>query len=122
MHAGRVEHGDEEDAAGCQVMGVYLDPQCNLPLFRSCDPATSQAAGRRAEEFVSKHERTILAALAQGPGTKDEIASRCGLSEQQVVRRRAGMLRKQLVVLTGELRPTPSGCMAEVWMAKECQE
>lgn len=102
-------------------MGIYLDAECDLPLFRLGDPGTSRLAGHQAEAFISRHERTILAALAEGPGTKDEIASRCGLTEQQVVRRRAGMLRKQLVVLTGELRPTPSGCMAEVWMAKECQ-
>jgi len=87
----------------------------DLPLFRRSDPPTSKAAGRAAREFVGDHERRILEALAAGPGTKDEIASRCGLSEQQVVRRRARLLRHGLVVLTGERRRTPSGNTAEVW-------
>ena len=86
-----------------------------LPLFRRSDPETSKAAGVAAREFLGDHERRILEALAAGPGTKDEIASRCGLTEQQVARRRAGLLRHGLVVLTGERRRTPSGNTAEVW-------
>lgn len=88
-----------------------------LPLFRRTDPVTSKAAGRaaRATGLVGRHERLILEALAAGPGTKDEIAARCGLTEQQVARRRAGLLRYGLVVLTGERRRTPSGNTAEVW-------
>ena len=86
-----------------------------LPLFRRTDPVTSKAAGQAAREFLGDHERRILEALVAGPGTKDEIASRCGLTEQQVARRRAGLLRHGLVVLTGERRRTPSGNTAEVW-------
>jgi len=85
------------------------------PLFRRTDPVTSKIAGTMAREFKGDHERRILEALAAGPGTKDEIASRCGLTEQQVVRRRAALLRHGLVVLTGERRRTPSGNTAEVW-------
>lgn len=87
----------------------------DLPLFRRSDPETSKAAGRAAKEFLGHHERLIVEALAAGPGTKDEIAARCGLTEQQVARRRAGLLRHGLVVLTGERRRTPSGQTAEVW-------
>lgn len=87
----------------------------DLPLFRRSDPPTSKAAGRAARGFLGDHERRILAALEAGPGTKDEIAARCGLTEQQVARRRAGLLRGGLVVLTGERRRTPSGQTAEVW-------
>lgn len=95
----------------------YADTLDTLPLFRSTDPETSKAAGRAAREtgLVGRHERLILEALAAGPGTKDEIADRCGLSEQQVARRRAGLLRHGLVALTGERRRTPSGNTAEVW-------
>ena len=95
----------------------YPDTIDTLPLFRRTDPPTSKAAGRAAREFLGDHERRILEALADGPGTKDEIASRCGLTEQQVARRRAGLLRHGLVVLTGERRRTPSGNTAEVWKA-----
>jgi predicted ArsR family transcriptional regulator len=90
------------------------DADCG-PLFRATDPVTSKIAGTMAREFKGDHERRILEALAAGPGTKDEIAGRCGLTEQQVVRRRAALLRHGLVVLTGERRRTPSGNTAEVW-------
>jgi hypothetical protein len=61
-------------------MSVDIDSQCDLPLFRRADPVTSKIAGTMAREFKGDHERQILEALAAGPGTKDEIASRCGLS------------------------------------------
>jgi len=93
----------------------YSPPVDYGPLFRTTDPVTSKIAGTMAREFKGDHERRILEALAAGPGTKDEIASRCGLTEQQVVRRRAALLRHGLVVLTGERRRTPSGNTAEVW-------
>jgi len=93
----------------------YAQAEDVLPLFRRTDPVTSKIAGTMAREFKGDHERRILEALAAGPGTKDEIASRCGLSEQQVARRRAALLRHGLVVLTGERRRTPSGNLAEVW-------
>lgn len=93
----------------------YAAAEDVLPLWRSCDRQTSRDAGRNARTFIGDHERRILEALAAVPGTKDEIAERCGLTEQQVVRRRAGLLRHGLVVLTGERRRTPSGNMAEVW-------
>ena len=58
----------------------YADTLHTLPLFRRTDPDTSKAAGEAAREFLGEHERLILEALAAGPGTKDEIAGRCGLS------------------------------------------
>ena len=96
-------------------MPTFIDGQCDLPLFRRTDPVTSKIAGVAAREFKGDHERRILEALASGPGTKDEIAGRCGLSEQQVIRRRAALLRSGLVVLTGDTRRTASGSTAEVW-------
>jgi predicted ArsR family transcriptional regulator len=93
----------------------YSPPVDYGPLFRTTDPVTSKIAGTMAREFKGDHERRILEALAAGPGTKDEIAGRCGLSEQQVIRRRAGLLRSGLVVLTGDMRRTVSGNPAEVW-------
>jgi predicted ArsR family transcriptional regulator len=93
----------------------YSPPVDYGPLFRTTDPVTSKIAGTMAREFKGDHERRILEALAAGPGTKDEIAGRCGLTEQQVIRRRAGLLRSGLVVLTGDMRRTASGNPAEVW-------
>ena len=76
-----------------------------LPLFaaaRRTDPPTSKAAGLASRAFASGHGRRILEALASGPGTKDEIAARCGLDEQQVARRMHELKRRGLVVEVGE--------------------
>ena len=98
-------------------MPAYIDSQCDLPLFRRTDPVTSKIAGTMAREFKGDHERRILEALAAGPGTKDEIASRCGLSEQQVARRMHGLARAGLVETTGTTRPSASGRPERVWRA-----
>jgi predicted ArsR family transcriptional regulator len=98
----------------------YLDTAArvaDLPLFRRTDPVTSKIAGVAAREFKGEHERRILEALAAGPGTKDEIASRCGLTEQQVARRMHGLARAGLVVATGGTRPSASGRPERVWRA-----
>ena len=95
----------------------YTPPLNTLPLFRRTDPVTSKIAGTMAREFKGDHERRILEALAAGPGTKDEIASRCGLSEQQVARRMHGLARAGLVETTGTTRPSASGRPERVWRA-----
>jgi len=86
-------------------MPTFIDSQCDLPLFASArrnDPPTSKAAAVAATAFASGHCRKILDALAAGPGTKDEIARRCGLTEQQVARRMHELRRVGLVVEVGE--------------------
>lgn len=93
----------------------YADTLDTLPLFRRSDPDTSKAAGTRAREFLGEHERRILEALAVGPGTKDELAHRCGLTEQQVARRMAGMKRRGLVRPTLERGISASGCTETVY-------
>ena len=93
----------------------YAAPESVLPLFRRTDPPTSKAAGVAAREFLGDHERLILEALAAGPGTKDEIAARCGLTEHLVARRMNGLARLGRVADTGTTRSTASGRMATVW-------
>lgn len=88
-----------------------------LPLFRRTDPVTSKVAGTAARAFAGEHQRKILEALAAGPGTKDEIAQRCGLTEQQVARRMHGLHMAGLVALTGGTRPSASGRPERVWQA-----
>jgi len=107
------------------VSDYYLDVVtrlADLPLFaaaRKTDPPTSHAAARQVESFRGEHERRILDALAAGPGTKDEIAARCQLSEQQVARRMHGLARRGKVSDTGITRSTASGRMATV--SKACE-
>ena len=77
----------------------------DLPLWRAArrnDPPTSKAAGANSRRFAGGHCRRILEALAIGPGTKDEIAARCGLDEQQVARRMHELRRAGLVMELGE--------------------
>ena len=95
------------------------DSIATLPLFRRAGRATSKAAAERVSEFGGEHERLILQALSQGPAHKDSIAERCGLTEQQVVRRLRAMERAGLVQRTNETRPTASGRQATVWRAKD---
>lgn len=95
----------------------YSESVADMPLFRSTDPVTSKLAGVAAREFKGDHERRILEALAAGPGTKDEIASRCGLSEQQVARRMHGLARAGLVETTGTTKPSASGRPERVYRA-----
>jgi predicted Rossmann fold nucleotide-binding protein DprA/Smf involved in DNA uptake len=86
-------------------MGTYIESDADLPLVALCrraDPPTSRSAASTAPTFVGSHEDRILAALAAGPGTKDELAVRCGLTEQQVARRMHELRRRGLVVEIGE--------------------
>jgi predicted ArsR family transcriptional regulator len=86
-------------------MGTYIEQDADLPLVALCrrnDPPTSRSAAANAPTFAGSHEERILAALAAGPGTKDELAGRCGLTEQQVARRMHELRRRGLVVEIGE--------------------
>lgn len=88
-----------------------VDACLDLPLWRAArrsDPATSKAAGRASRRFAGGHCRKILEALAIGQGTKDEIAVRCGLTEQQVARRMHELVGGGLVLEVGEA-VSPSG-------------
>ncbi len=95
-------------------MGTFIDACVDLPLFaaaRRSDPQTSKAAGQASRAFAGGHCRLILDALAIGPGTKDSIAARCGLTEQQVARRMHELVRGGLVERTGREVMSASGCM-----------
>lgn len=98
-------------------MGTYIEANADIPLFRlarASDKLTSKAAGANAEAFSGGHEAKILAALSAGPGTKDQIAVRCGLTEQQVIRRMHKLEADGKVVAVGE-DISPSGCRETVW-------
>lgn len=86
---------------------------------RNTDPAASHAAANQVHEFVGKHADRIYTALAKhGPMTKDEIASRTGLTPVQVDRRLPEMQRDGDVEPTGEHRRSRSGREERVWKVK----
>lgn len=100
-------------------MGTFIEAAADLPLVRhmlarSKDKPTSQAAAANATRFAGGHCRRILDALAVGAGTKDAIAARCGLTEQQVIRRMHKLEADGKVVAVGE-DTSPSGCRETVW-------
>lgn len=82
-----------------------------FPFARPSDPATSHDAATGVVEsgVVDRHERMIVAALAEGPASKCGIARRCGLSEQQVNRRLAAMRRRGEIERTGRDGLSDSG-------------
>lgn len=98
-------------------MGTYIEANADIPLFRlarSADKPTAKAAAANAEAFAGGHEAKILAALEDGPRTKDQIAVRCGLTEQQVIRRMHKLEADGKVIAVGE-DTSPSGCRETVW-------
>lgn len=93
------------------ALKTTMDAIYSTPLFaaaRRDDPATSKAAAEAADRFAGGHCRRILDALAAGPGTKDQLAERCGLTEQQVARRMATLKASGAVIEVGEA-VSPSG-------------
>lgn len=96
------------------MSNYYRDSFECLPLFRTSDPVTSKEAGRRARRFAAGHEAKILEALELGPATKDGIAARCGLTEQQVARRMRPLVLAGLVEVAGQGR-SASGALERLY-------
>jgi predicted Rossmann fold nucleotide-binding protein DprA/Smf involved in DNA uptake len=79
------------------------------PLFRKADPPTSKAAAVAVADFVGTHEAQILEALDLGPAHRDLIASRAGMTRDEVWRRLAAMERRRLIRKTGQQARGDSG-------------
>lgn len=92
-----------------------------LMFARHSDPETSHAAAADVVEagVVARHERMIALALLAGPASKCEIARRCGLSEQQVNRRLAGLRRRGVIERTGRACISDSGCREAEYRLRE---
>jgi hypothetical protein len=99
-------------------MSVFIDSQCDLPLFASArrsDPPTSHAAARRVGEFRGEHARKILQALSLGPAGQSVIAERCGLLPHQVNKRIAELAKAGMIVETGRVVESASGRGEREW-------
>ena len=92
---------------------------CALPLFASArrsDPATSVAAAESmTAAAVAEHEEKILSALRLGPAGKTVISERCGMTDQQVIRRMARLERMGRVVRTGREVNSAAGRKESEW-------
>ena len=102
-------------------MGVYIDPQCDLPLFAARAPsvrgsATSAAAADSLDEStLNRLHRLVLAWLAEnGPATDEEIIAGTGLNPSTARPRRIELARAGMVVEAGE-KKTKSGRKATAW-------
>jgi hypothetical protein len=105
-----------------QQLTIQFNPEFNFKvepfeLARKTDPETSkEAAKRAAKELVARHHKQILEVLQQsGPGGKDFIASRCGLSGVQVARRMAELAAMGFVRPSGKKATSTAGRPETEW-------
>lgn len=85
---------------------------------RATDPETSHIAAEMAAPFVGSHCDRILACLKlHGPLTKDEIATRTGLTSVQVDRRLPDLQSAGKAEPTGGTRPSHAGRPERIWSA-----
>jgi hypothetical protein len=105
-------------------MSVFLDSQCDLPLFTQRAPsvngsATSAAAADSlSPATLNAMQRRVLELLASWPQglTDEEMQHKLGMNPSTQRPRRIELARRGLVVEAGT-RKTASGRMASVWQA-----
>ena len=103
-------------------MGVYIDHQCELPLFTPRAPSahgsvtSAQAADSLTPATLNAMQRKVLALLQATPEglTDEEMARRLGMNPSTQRPRRIELARRGLVVTCGTRR-TASGRNADVW-------
>lgn len=104
-------------------MSVFLDSQCDLPLFTQRAPSvngsitSAKAADSLGPATLNALQRRVLEHLAWRPSTDEEIATELAMNPSTVRPRRIELARKGLIVQDGTRR-TSSGRMATVWRAK----
>jgi hypothetical protein len=105
-------------------MGVFIDPECDLPLFAKPAPsargsATSAAAADSlGPATLNALQRRVLELLQATPDglTDEEMQARLGMNPSTQRPRRIELARRGLIV-TGGTRKTASGRNADVWKA-----
>ena len=103
-------------------MGVYIDSQCDMPLFTQRAPSvngsitSAKAADSLSPTTLNALQRQVLALLQATPGglTDEEQQTRLGMNPSTQRPRRIELARRGLVVEAGTRR-TASGRMATVW-------
>jgi transcription initiation factor IIE alpha subunit len=105
-------------------MSVFLDSQCDLPLFTQRAPSVNgsitsvKAADSLGPVTLNALQRQVLALLQATPGglTDEEMQQRLEMNPSTQRPRRIELARRGLVVEAGT-RKTASGRMAVVWQA-----
>lgn len=100
--------------------------QFDLPLdgearARNTDPATShQAAAQVRGDDATRMEKLVFDCLNEAPHglTNHELVEATGLTWNTVTPRIRPMVRKGLVMDSGERRPGPTGKRCIVWKVK----
>jgi hypothetical protein len=103
-------------------MSVFIDSQCDLPLFTQRAPSvngsitSAKAADSLGPATLNAMQRRVLALLQATPGglTDEEMQTRLGMNPSTQRPRRIELARRGLVVEAGTRR-TASGRMATVW-------
>jgi len=103
-------------------MGVYIDSQCDMPLFTQRAPSvngsitSAQAADSLGPATLNALQRQVLALLQATPDglTDEEMQQRLEMNPSTQRPRRIELARRGLVVEAGTRR-TASGRMAVVW-------
>ena len=103
-------------------MGVYIDSQCDMPLFTQRAPSvngsitSAKAADSLGPATLNVLQRRVLELLAATPGglTDEEMQTRLGMNPSTQRPRRIELERRGLVVEAGT-RKTASGRNASVW-------
>jgi hypothetical protein len=105
-------------------MSVFIDSQCDLPLFTQRAPSvngsitSAKAADSLGPATLNALQRQVLELLAATPDglTDEEMQTRLGMNPSTQRPRRIELARRGLVVEAGTRR-TASGRMATVWKA-----
>ena len=103
-------------------MGVYIDSQCDMPLFTQRAPSargsvtSAMAADSLAPATLNAMQRRVLELLRDNPHglTDEEQQAALEMNPSTQRPRRIELARRGLVVEAGT-RKTASGRMATVW-------
>ena len=103
-------------------MGVYIEAECDLPLFTQRAPSargsvtSAQAADSLGPAMLNALQRKVLELLRATPEglTDEEVQRRLDMNPSTQRPRRIELARRGLVVEAGT-RKTASGRMASVW-------
>ena len=95
------------------------------PAHHNAPPGTSLVAADQIAEHAPTQEALVfehILSCGRSGSTDDEGEQALGIKPQSYTPRRNALVKRQLVVDSGERRPTESGRPAAVWLAREFAE